>query len=227
MKIKHLILCLFLFTCINVSAQVNNRRWDLKKYNFGFLMALNFTDMNTRTRLPLYEPALKQTLYKIEIQSRVGITLGLISNIKLARNFDFRFIPCVAIQQRNYSYYMTDSISTRRLEAAYLDLPFLVRMKSNFYKNKRVYVITGFKFSANVSSNKKVRNNQNLIKTNPLDFCIELGAGVDLYGERIKLCPEIRYSLGVLNIYNPKNTYFGGAVSRLSSQMVTLSLNFE
>jgi hypothetical protein len=206
---------------------VNNKRWDLKKYNLGFMMGLNFSDMVTKTSLPYLDTDINQTLYSIQVESKTGISLGIITNIKIADNFDFRFIPTVAIQQRNYVYQLKDSISERKLEAAYLDLPFLVRVKSNFYNNKRVYVISGFKMSSNLVSDKKVRNNPSILKTNPIDFSLEMGVGIDLYGERVKVCPELRYSLGLINIYNPENTHFGEAIHRLSSQLLTLVINFE
>jgi hypothetical protein len=213
---------------LNSSAQmVNNKRWDLKKYNLGFMMGLNFSDMVTKTSLPYTDVDIKQTLYSIEVQSKTGISLGIITNIKISDNFDFRFIPTVAIQQRNYKYQLKDSITEKKLEAAYLDLPVLLRIKSNFYQNKRVYVITGFKMSSNLVSDKKVKNNPSILKTNPIDFSLEMGVGIDLYGERVKVCPELRYSMGLINIYNPENTHFGEAVHRLSSQLLTLVINFE
>lgn len=220
-----LVVCVFAQP--NLHAQINNKRWDLKKYNLGFMMGLNFSDMVTKTSLPYTDPDINQTLYSIEVQSKTGISLGIITNIKLADNFDLRFIPTVAIQQRNYVYQLKDSIQEKKLEAAYLDLPLLVRVKSNFYKNKRVYIISGFKFSSNLVSDKKVKNNPSILKTNPMDLSLEMGVGIDLYGERVKVCPELRYSMGLLNIYNPENTHFGEAIHRLSSQLLTLVINFE
>jgi len=211
----------------SIEAQVNNKRWDLKRYNLGFMMGLNFSDMITKTSLPYYDPDINRTLFNIEVKSKVGISLGIITNIKISDNFDFRFIPTVAIQQRNYRYFYKDSVEDKKLEAAYLDVPVLLRIKSNFYQNKRVYVITGFKFSSNLVSDKKVRNNPSIIKTNPLDLTLEMGVGIDLYGERVKVCPELRYSMGLLNIYNPENTHFGEAIHKLSSQLLTLVINFE
>ena len=226
-KFAYILLLCFL-TALQVKGQyINNKRWDLKKYNLGFLMGLNFSDMVTKTSLPYTDPDINRTLYSIQVESKTGISLGIITNIKLADNFDLRFIPTVAIQQRNYRYQLRDSIENKKLEAAYLDLPVLIRIKSNFYQNKRVYVITGFKVSSNLVSDKKVKNNPSMLKTNPLDLTWEIGAGIDLYGERVKVCPEIRYSMGLLNIYNPENTHFGEAVHRLSSQLLTLVINFE
>lgn len=218
---------IILLTQASSAQMVNNKRWDLKKYNLGFMMGLNFSDMVTKTSLPYTDLDIKQTLYSIEVQSKTGISLGIITNIKIADNFDFRFIPTVAIQQRNYIYQLKDSVTEKKLEAAYLDLPVLFRIKSNFYQNKRVYVITGFKMSSNLVSDKKVKNNPSILKTNPIDFSLEMGVGVDLYGERVKVCPELRYSMGLINIYNPENTHFGEAVHRLSSQLLTLVINFE
>lgn len=218
---------MLLLTQAGTAQMVNNKRWDLKKYNLGFMMGLNFSDMVTKTSLPYTDVDIKQTLYSIEVQSKTGISLGIITNIKIADNFDFRFIPTVAIQQRNYIYQLKDSVTEKKLEAAYLDLPVLFRIKSNFYQNKRVYVITGFKMSSNLVSDKKVKNNPSILKTNPIDFSLEMGVGIDLYGERVKVCPELRYSMGLINIYNPENTHFGEAVHRLSSQLLTLVINFE
>src|SRR5690606_18066507 len=100
-----------------IEAQVTNKRWDLKCDNLGFVMWLNFSDMITKTSLPYYDPDINRTLFNIEVKSKVGISLGIITNIKISDNFDFRFIPTVAIQQRNYRYFYKDSVEDKKLEA--------------------------------------------------------------------------------------------------------------
>jgi hypothetical protein len=213
--------------------QSNRYKYDYRVFNLGFMAGLNIADVKTQLgNVGLGQPGQAPILKDINIRPVPGINLGLITNTRLGEHWDFRFVPAVSLQQRNFEYVFhgtqgQDSIVTRKLEASYLDFPAMIKFKSDFYKNYRVYVLTGGKFSVNLVSDKRARDNPELIKINRTDFSLEFGLGVDLYADRVKLSPEIRYSLGLLNIYSPEFTNLAGALQTIRSQSILIAFNFE
>jgi hypothetical protein len=190
-------------------------------------MGVNIADVKMHYHELEYSRRNPQGLRDIKAEAEVGINLGMISNLKLHNNIDLRFIPAVSLQQRTFRYFIADTMRTRKLEASYIDLPMLIKFKSNFYAHHRIYVATGAKLSINMVSNRRVDNDPDLLKIDRTDLSWEFAFGIDIYGERVKLCPEIRYSLGLPNIYIPKNTNYGTAIRMLTSQSILLCLNFE
>jgi hypothetical protein len=114
---------------------------------------------NLETQTPFKDPDVNLELRSVDAHGQAGINLGLITNLNLHNNIDVRFVPAVSLQQRNFDLYLVmkngkDSIAKRQLEAAYLELPFYVKFKSNYYRNMRVYYGQGIKYSLNLASGR-------------------------------------------------------------------------
>jgi len=208
-------------------AQYNNLRFDRRRFNLGFSIGMNLTDVDMHIGKLEYDRRTNAGMQRIKIGTVPGINLGIINNVRLTRNLDLRFIPAVSLQQKNFSYVFQDTIIERKLEASYMQMPLFLKFKSNFYKHYRVYVMTGTQLSINMVSDRKVRDDPNLIKIEKIDWSWEFAFGIDIYADRVKLSPEIRYSIGMKNIYVPEFDTYGPAISLLSSQGITLSLHFE
>lgn len=174
-----------------------------------------------------YSRRRRDGLRDIDARIAPGFFIGLISNVKLHSNWDFRFIPSVSLTQRNFVYQVRDSIFRRKLEASYLDLPLFIKWKSDLYQNYRMYVMAGPMLSVNLVSDRDVRDNPNVIKIDRVDYSINVAWGMDLYGDRVKLSPEIRYSLGLRNVIVGENTLYGKNITSLNVQSITICLNFE
>ena len=215
--------------------QRGQHHFDVRKFNLGFRMAGNYSLYRMKYSNNLYDDESKTIMRDIELKPMFGINLGLITSFKLHSNFDLRFIPEVSLEQRNFTY-LLDSVGvteggfgteTKKIEAAYLNLPILIKFKSHYYDVYRVYVQAGAQVSVNLASTKKVTNNPNLLKTKTTDISGSVAFGIDLYGDRLKLSPEIRYNFGLVDLYLPKNTRFAGAITKLVSQSIVIGLNFE
>jgi len=191
------------------------------------MIGLNIADVKMYYGDVEYDRRRRQGLRGITANEVPGINIGIITNLKIWRNFDLRFIPAVSLQQRNFIYYFNNTQTERRLESSYIDLPLMLKFKSNYYAHHRVYVMSGLKYSWNLVSDKKVKQDPNLLKIDSSDLSLEFAFGIDIYGDRVKLCPEIRYSLGLRNVYYPDNTNFGYAIKMLSTQTLMICLNFE
>ncbi|MCB9235092.1 MAG: PorT family protein [Bacteroidia bacterium] len=206
---------------------------DLRPFNLGFTMGMNLGGYDMTSTLNQFDPDIKVLLRRVELIRKPGINLGLITNLKLHNNIDFRFLPSVSLEQRDFNFvYATnkvrvDSVARKRIESSNLNLPFVFKFKSNYYDVYRVYAQIGMQYSINMASTKKVRNDPDLLKTVTGDWTILASFGVDLYGEKLKLNPEFRYTMGIRNIYEPKNTRFATAITDLFSQSLMILINFE
>jgi hypothetical protein len=209
-------------------AQMNNLKYDVRRFNLGFSMGMTIADLKVEmNELEDYNPDKHSGLRRLVAKPMPGINLGLINNLKLAKHWDLRFIPAVSLTQRNLLFYKGDSVVKKRVEAAYAELPLMVRYKSKFHQNYRFYVLTGIKPGINMASGKRVRDNPDLIKIEPADLSWEFGFGFDIYGDRLKLAPEFKYSLGLRNVYIPEFTTYGNAISTITTSTFVFSLHFE
>lgn len=200
--------------------------FDFKQFNLGFLMGLNYNAYNLKEQINILERGV--LLRQIEVLPRYGLSLGMISNFNLADQVSLRFIPTISLEQRDFNYFFhNDSTVLRKIEASYLNLPLMFQIKSKYWKATRFYVLAGGQLGVNLASNKKVRDDQNLLKIKTQDVSLVFGAGLNLYGDRIKLSPEIRYSMGLQNIYQPEYTSHAEAISQLFSQVLIFVVNFE
>ncbi|MEM8899086.1 MAG: porin family protein [Bacteroidota bacterium] len=160
--------------------------------------------------------------------NRPGLTLGMIANFNLTNQLALRIIPSVSLEQRDFTYSFSDGEQqNRKIEASYFNVPVMLQFKSKYYRATRVYVLGGFQLGVNLASNEKVKNDPFLLKIRDQDVSLVVGTGINLYGDRIKLSPEIRYSIGLINVYEPLYTSHANAIQRLSSQVITLNINFE
>ncbi len=207
--------------------------FDKRKFNLGFTMGMNIGRYNMTSFTNLIDPESNSLLKRVNMYAKPGFNIGLITSFKIMNNMDFRFTPSVSLEQRDFDFIIEskidgmDSINTKKIESSYLNLPFVIKFKSNFYKAYRVYVQFGIQYSINMASTKKVKNDPDLLKTESTDICFVSSFGIDLYGERLKLNPEIRYSMGLTNIYVPKNTRFANGITDLFSQSLMILINFE
>lgn len=165
-----------------------------------------------------------------------GLNVNIITNLKIGQYFDFRFIPGFAFSERSLLVQRpagmdgSSGINEFRTESVFLEVPLLLRFKSQPYKDKRFFVIGGLKYSYDVSSTSATRQMdlQNIINIAPHDFQFEVGAGVQLFFPFFIFSPEIKVSRGLNNIH-----IFNGALedSRVIDQIIsrafTISLHFE
>ncbi|MCX7764777.1 MAG: PorT family protein [Bacteroidia bacterium] len=204
-----------------------NLYYDLRSFNLGFNIGANYSQVKIHYTHLQYNDTNAQGPSMVRVEGIPGINLGLIMNKKLHKYFDLRMIPTVSLQQRNIFFELRDTTLKRRLEASYLYIPLLLKYKSQFYQGYRVYVIGGGQVGINLASDKRVRDNPELIRTERVDFQWMAGVGMDLYLDKVKFSPELVYSLGVRNIYDPTGTRFGYVIRSLYMQTITLNLHFE
>jgi hypothetical protein len=201
---------------------------DQSRFHFGFVLGLNVADSRvSQGNLPL-RTTTGDSLVGLRYSATPGINIGLIANLKLDEHLDLRFIPAVSLQQRDFFFdFIGKPTETRKIEASFLNLPLLLQYKSDVYKNYRVFVNTGPQVSLNLSSNERVQNDPTLLRITKVDYAWRFGFGMNLYGDRVKLSPELSYSFGLRNVYVPGGEDVAGAIRSVFISTFALSFCFE
>jgi hypothetical protein len=227
--------CLF-FLCFlwsNALLAQRSHYFDYRPFNLGFTMGLCMASYDMTAQINQFDESTGRVVSRVALVTKPGIYLGLITNLKLADHWDLRFMPSVSLEERDFLFYFdstttnTDPVVRKKIESSNLNLPLTIKFKSDFYKNTRVWIQFGIQPSFNLASSKKVRNDPELLKTQSYDTAFLASFGVDLYGEKLKLSPELRFTRGLTNIYVPDRTRFPRAISDLFSQLLVFNINFE
>ena len=208
----------------------NLPRYDFKKMHFGFTLGINSLDFKIQHNP---EVMYQDSLYILQSNNQKGFNLGIVSNFRLGRYTDFRFVPALVFGERHLIYSFADSLNNiqskkKKVESTLLDFPMYIKYKSERYNNFRSYVLIGIKYSIDIASQKNiVEEDEVIIKLNPNDLMGEIGFGMDFYLEFFKFSPQIKISAGVLNLLNKDNTVYTTSIKNLYTNGWMLSFTFE
>lgn len=226
-------------------SQQNRADSDFKPYHFGFALGFNKMNFSLRPVESLYE--LNQNRPPNEIDNPIqtvlprsdfGFHIGIISNLKLSSMLDLRFVPTLSFGDRYLDYQFAGTLRptansvTQQFEVTYIDFPLHLKYKSVRIGNTRAYVLGGFKFSTDLSSNQhKDESDEGAIYARTLknDFHYEMGFGFDHYFEYFKFSTELKASFGLRNLIKSgeQSQVFTNSIDRLNSKIIMISFLFE
>ena len=233
---KYLFLIIFKFVITNiVIAQLhpqpkNLPRYDFKKMHFGFTLGINSLDFKIKNNPKIIY---QDSLYVLHSNNQKGFNLGIVSNFRLGKYTDLRFVPALVFGERHLFYSFADSINNieiekKKVESTLLDFPIYIKYKSQRYNNFRSYVLFGIKYSLDIASQKDIINEDEvIIKLNPNDLMGEIGFGMDFYLEFFKFSPQIKISRGVVNLLDRDQTVYTKSIKNLYTNGWMLSFTFE
>lgn len=203
----------------------NLPHYDEKKMHYGFFIApahTNYYLKYSSTYVSNFD-----TLTSIKPIGNPAYTLGFILNRHLGNFFDIRLLPCVGNYERSVLYtFRSGIIKEQKISSTFVELPILFKYKSERRRDARMYVIAGLKPMFEVN-NKKKEKRANLLRTNNTDLCIEYGFGFDIYYPMFKFSPELRFSTGIVNLLVKDPNFYSQNLTRISTQNITLYINFE
>ncbi len=212
----------------------NINYWEFrnKPFYFGLTIGMHSTGYIASKSSRFSDLSRTDNLTFVGAQSLPGLNVNIITNLKIGQYFDFRFIPGFAFSERKllFSPRADETVRDARIESVFLEIPLLLRFKSDPYKDKRFFVLGGLKYSYDVSSTSSARQElrENLIQIAAHDFQLELGAGMQFFFPFFIFSPEIKFSRGLNNIhiYND-NLETSRAIDKILSRTLSISLNFE
>ena len=234
-KIRYfIILLLFIGSNFSYGQRImkpqNLVNYDFKKLHFGFTLGINELNFNIKKNS---NTLTNDTLLTLLSNSQKGFNLGIVSNLRIGKFTDLRFIPTLVFGERNLNYGFIDSNGVsdervKKIESTLIDFPIYIKYKSARYNNFRTYVIGGIKYSIDVASQDKIDDEgQEIVKLKKNDLMGEIGFGFDFYLEYFKFSPQIKLSYGILNLLSEDETVYTQSINHLSTNGWMISFTFE
>jgi len=227
--------------------------FDDKLLHFGFTLGINTLDFRVRGFQPIGEnPAFSTTAWQLDpalidsgsivtadIANLIpGFTVGIITNLRMTRYLDLRFLPGMSFGERKLMYNIPvvdnrfdykDTQYDYSMKSTFIDLPLTIKYKAERINNGRPYVIFGGAMRIDISKSAS----DDLVGLTPVGYYAELGAGWDSYLQFFRLSVEAKVSLGLNNQLGKapetadQRHYYADALKSLHSNIFTLSFHFE
>lgn len=239
-RICSVILLLLSISCFSFAQKPrvkNDPAHDDKPMHFGFSLGVNF--MNYHINQSKY--ALDNDFYVGIKEVKPGINIQAIANLRLGEYFDLRCLPGISFGERQL-YYLSDTNGLLydgkpyQLESSFLELPISIKYKAKRLNNFRPYLISGVNFRYDLAIKKEYDEREQLIMLTPFDIYAEVGGGLDFYLTYFKFGIELKYSLGMTNVFRDTNPAGGppsdfpeysDMISKMRSSIFLISFHFE
>ena len=103
---KYLLISVFIFLSVKAFPQKykksqNLARYDFQKIHFGFTLGINELNFNLQKNS---NTITNDTLKTIYTKSQKGFNLGIVSNLRLGKYTDLRFVPALIFGERQLEY---------------------------------------------------------------------------------------------------------------------------
>ena len=206
----------------------NFQSFSAKPYYFG----LGFSYLSSNFKIKHSQDFIQNDTFLVaEGLDSPGFGVNLIGNLKFGQDFDFRILPGFSFTERTIAYRTKAGdrpIINEKIESVFVNIPFQFRYKSQPYKNKRMFVSAGLKYSFDVSNNSRTRQSNSLLKVTPHDFTAEIGAGVQFFFEFFIFSPEIKFSHGISSSHiQNRDLERSNVLDKLISRSISITINLE
>lgn len=241
---KYLVLILLIASATSTFAQKSKYRrtfheyYDSRPLHFGFLFGLAGSNFNYSSSITNSDLIISPKYF--------GFQIGGTVNYALSRHFEIKSGINVALFERHLEYYLTEPLTIKTTqhstlnylrESTWLEIPVGIKFRSIRRKNHRFFVLAGAKIGFEANTRNKdfssLNNDYNhSIYANRSDIALEYGMGFEQFFQFFKFSPEIRFSHGIMNVYQSPDAVDAVAmrlkqINILNTHTVTLILNFE
>ncbi len=223
---KILISILFVLLPVVIFSQIYNREKDFTRIHFG--ITLGYSSSNFKI---VHSDSFNyhDSVLIVESPRKPGLNIGIVSNLRIGKYLDIRFIPALSFAEKKLRYVIVqDSVINMKIESIYIDFPLSLKFKSDRVKNFRMYLLAGGKYSLDMASNAEARNAEGIVKINPYDISAEAGFGFEFYFPMFKFSPELKFSYGIFDIHSKNDKLmYSDVIERLLTRAFLISFHFE
>ncbi|WP_266363474.1 type IX secretion/gliding motility protein PorT/SprT [Tellurirhabdus rosea] len=208
--------------------RVHQEGYDDKVVHYGFLFALPVTRFNVK-----YSDAYvtQDSAYQLYSPSKAGFRVGFVMNAAMTEHWDVRMTPAISLYGRTLEYKYANAPTRKETrESAWLELPILLKYKSQRRHNTRMYALAGISLGIETNVRRREVTGSSRLLTKNTDVAVEYGVGLEQFFEFFKFAPELRFSHGLVNLFEQPNVnvnQYNQSVRRLNTHTVSLYLNFE
>lgn len=236
MKTKNAILLIIIIGLASLTAAAQTRKEknqpfaDQKLYHLGFQIGIHGQDMILK-HTGIVQQSGEQWFAELPSYS-AGFSVGIIGDRYLSQYFNLRLIPTLHFGEKHYTFKeaKTGDIYKTNMRSNYLSIPLQLKMNAGRIDNYRPYLITGVYVAMDITPKKDMA-----LRYKSIDYGLEFGLGCNFYLPLFKLCPEIKFSLGLADIINKDRSdmsdlslmKYTEAISSGKNRMISLVFNFE
>lgn len=209
------------------SVPKNIPAFDKQKFRFGYSVGVNWMNFTL-------DPTSRDT-FQLDLTQHPGINVNLITSLNLYKYLDLRFTPGIQFSQRDLKVTRKDSVPevwAAKIESVYFEMPILLKYRAERVNNYAPFLIAGIapKFDLTGGEIENWKPVKRLVKS--FDLFPELGVGIDFYTAKVKVATELKFSVGMVNVFkdpggDQEYELFSGGVQRLMSKMVILSVQIQ
>ncbi|MEZ5072528.1 MAG: porin family protein [Bacteroidales bacterium] len=220
----------------------NLTAFDLKTLHFGFTVGLNAMDLGFQRN---YQA--EDFIYADLDHLLPGFQVSIVSDLRLNKNWNLRFLPGISFGSREVTYYsftqgaltgdpvdLPDADNPVALGPSNLDFPLHLKYRSDRLNNGRPYLVGGLNFRYDMSARKAAKGGDEeneYLMFKPGDLYLEFGFGVDTYLRYFKFAPELKLGVGLRNILVEEGIgrypQFVESLDRVNSFIIMLNFHFE
>ena len=200
--------------------------FDNKLLHFGFILSGNKSDFS----FDLRDTTLSSGLLGVSNAPQGGFNLALMGSVKLSRHLRLRFVPGLSFQDRGLSYNFDGNNVLKRTEAVNLDLPLLLKIRTDRLTNFAAYALVGAKYSKDMQSQEAVNQNlenDDILRIESSNYSIDLGAGFDFFLPFFKFAIELKTELGLIDVLIQDQNDYTNPLEGLKTRSYIISLCFE
>jgi len=159
-------------------------------------------------------------------QSSIGFSLGFVMNFNIDKTWAVRLLPTYSIYERTINYTFADSSTVSQVVATNMvEIPLLVKYRSQLRGTKGMYMVAGVKPSFSVSAQQA--EDAEILRVSNTNISVEYGFGFDVHFSFFRFSPELRFSHGIGNILIQDNNRLTNPIRTLLTHNVSLFLHFE
>ncbi|WP_448697618.1 outer membrane beta-barrel protein [Mucilaginibacter sp. AW1-3] len=177
---------------------------------------------------------LTDSLNSITSAGTPGFAVGFIMRYRITDHLEVRTTPSLVFADRTITYkYATPSQNIdKSVHASQVEVPLLLKLKSDRIGNFRAYLLGGVKYSYGLSTDK-TNEDPNL---SPLEKQVinnrgyasyEAGIGCDIYFEYFKFSPEVKISNSFGSVLTPGTDPYSQPLQKLLLRSLVFTIYFE
>ena len=200
--------------------------FDNKLLHFGFILSASKSDFS----FDLRDTTLTSGLLGVSNAPQGGFNLALMGSVKLTRHLRLRFVPGLSFQDRGLNYNFDGDNILKRTEAVNLDLPLLLKIRTDRLTNFAAYALVGAKYSKDMQSQEAVNQNlenDDILRIESSNYSVDLGAGFDFFLPFFKFAIELKTELGLIDILIQDQNNYTNPLEGLKTRSYIISLCFE
>lgn len=218
-----------MFAMAQKERPMNQPYADFKMFHLGFHVGVHAQDL-ILTNTGVTENG--ETFFAEIPSYSPGFSVGVIGDMFLNPYMNLRFTPTLHFGDKKLVFIEKNSKEemTTSVRSSYLSFPLGVKYTALRLNNYRPYILGGVYGAFDLG-----RKKGNPILLKGMDFGVEVGFGCDIYLPFFKLCPELKFSFGLVDLLEKDRKdlldgeliKYTNSLSKATSRMIVLTFNFE